>query len=74
MDPTEDRPFVLRVLDLGYRERASSAHATLDEAMTAGDEARRKAPKLQRRYAIVTLAGERWELTGGQDMVHWRKE
>jgi hypothetical protein len=67
MEPSEDHPYVFRALDTGYRELLASAHRTLNDAMSAGEEAKRRAPGLQRRYVIVSLYGERWVLTGG----HW---
>jgi len=70
MEPTEARPYVLRILDLGFQERVTSAHPTLAEAQAAGEDAKRRTPTLQRRYRIVSLNGERWELVGGE----WRKD
>ena len=70
MQPAPARPYFLRILDLTFQERVTSAHATLAEAQTAGEGAKRKVPTLQRRYRIVGLDEDRWELVGGE----WRKD
>jgi hypothetical protein len=71
MEPTEDRPYVFRALDTGYREVLASVHRTLNEAMSAGEEAKHRALGLQRRYVIASLYGERWVLTGRALVATW---